>query len=244
MFTIFDFDDTLFPTSYLEKNKIDLNKEGVEIPDKILDKIRIYGKIVETTINLARQSGYVIVITNANEAWVNKCIQKTGICTSLEKIQVFSSKDMGVASEYSFELRKKRMFELIVPSLLIEEKYTQIMCFGDTTADKHASDHLRDMYMERFSIKSITLKATGTIKKMAMQHRAIQNAFWHLKNVVGHFSISIAPFSDVFLTGLNGKIQLGRDQEWDDKSLDDLLEETIHNVSTAIVSQVLELEKL
>ena len=68
---IFDWDDTLFPTSFLAKNGyFSENIFLSEKDEKIRKKLEILEKSVLQLINISLSKGKIFIITNASEGWV------------------------------------------------------------------------------------------------------------------------------------------------------------------------------
>ena len=67
---IFDWDDTLLPTSFLvSKNMIDKDKKLNEKDQTKLNKLEI---LVKNLLTLTLSKGEVYIITNAGEGWVEE----------------------------------------------------------------------------------------------------------------------------------------------------------------------------
>jgi hypothetical protein len=71
---IFDYDDTLFPTSFLSQNgyKLDGPDASPEI-QAILDE---YSIVVEQTLLDAQEHGQIVIVTNAESGWITLTSQK------------------------------------------------------------------------------------------------------------------------------------------------------------------------
>ena len=69
---IIDWDDTLFPTTWVNKNKIDFNKKD------LITEYKLYFLELDKTINLLLESlnkiGDVFIVTNANINWIKSCL--------------------------------------------------------------------------------------------------------------------------------------------------------------------------
>ena len=65
---IFDWDDTLFPTSFLAN--LGLHIEGPDAPAEIQSKLDIFSQCMLLTINQAKNYGRVVIVTNAETGWV------------------------------------------------------------------------------------------------------------------------------------------------------------------------------
>lgn len=125
---IFDWDDTLFPTTWVMKNSISLT----QISPDYQDYFNSLDEIVAKTLNSVGKN--VIIVTNASASWVIKCVR---IMPSTKKviknIKIFSSREM-FQKEYPFDnyVWKKLFFEYIVNKFYLYRNYKQnIVSIGD-----------------------------------------------------------------------------------------------------------------
>jgi len=65
---IFDWDDTLFPTSFL--SSLGLHIDGPDAPANIQDSLDLFSKCMILTIKQAKRYGRVVIVTNAETGWV------------------------------------------------------------------------------------------------------------------------------------------------------------------------------
>lgn len=81
---VFDWDDTLFPSTSLQETK-----DGL-VPDKSLEEH--FCKVLEEALRLAPDGTYIV--TNALEGWVQQCVQSfyPAALPLLERVQVVSAR--------------------------------------------------------------------------------------------------------------------------------------------------------
>lgn len=91
---IFDWDDTLLPSSWLCSEGLRL--DTVEIPLKAQLKLRELEGAVTSILEHGLRNGEVIIITNAETGWVELSAQKffPGVVTILTRLQVVSARSM------------------------------------------------------------------------------------------------------------------------------------------------------
>lgn len=91
---IIDWDDTLYPTTWVNKNSIDLSKTNS------LQEYRIYflelDKTISSLLESLNQVGDIWIVTNANLNWIKSCLSsleltKKTIITN--KIRIVSARD-------------------------------------------------------------------------------------------------------------------------------------------------------
>lgn len=92
--TIIDWDDTLFPTNWVTKNKVDMNNK------EHINSYRVYFLELDKTIstflnNLSKQSS-IYIITNASITWIELCLKslpKTYQIIQENNIEIISARD-------------------------------------------------------------------------------------------------------------------------------------------------------
>ena len=65
----FDWDDTLIPSSFLAENGLRLDSEQHHL-DQYIDELKSLEKCVKTVLTMAQKLGKVIIVTNAENGWV------------------------------------------------------------------------------------------------------------------------------------------------------------------------------
>ena len=91
---IFDWDDTLFPTSFLMKEGI-IKKNVNNISEEIKILLTILEKTCINILELAINKGNVYIITNSSINWINYSskIYFPKLITILDKIKIISARD-------------------------------------------------------------------------------------------------------------------------------------------------------
>jgi len=89
----FDWDDTLIPSSFLAENGLRLDSPEEQL---ILyqDQLKDLEDRVKTVLTLAMQMGKVMIVTNAENGWVQLSAQKflPGLTPFIEKLDVLSAR--------------------------------------------------------------------------------------------------------------------------------------------------------
>jgi len=90
---IFDWDDTVLPTSWLAAEGL-LQGSSPEPSDEQSSKLRALAAVVSRTLACARRCGRVIIITNAEQGWVEWSCRRflPGLGASLRGLQVVSAR--------------------------------------------------------------------------------------------------------------------------------------------------------
>ena len=157
---IFDWDDTLFPTSFLAKNGyFSENIYLAEKEDKIQKKLEKLEKSVLQLINLSLSKGEVFIITNASEGWVEYTSSKyyPKFYEILDKIKIISAR-----GEWE-SLFPNNINEWKINSFSNLRRYfdsklvTNIICLGDSMLEIEAGKFLANYFQEAF-VKTIKFK--------------------------------------------------------------------------------------
>lgn len=166
---IFDWDDTLLPTSWLENTD----------PDSVtLDTI---STAVIRVLLEAKKYGTVMIITNAQKGWVEEtCRRYLPRCVAiLETIAVFSARttyEWIFDSPYSWKI-----FAFQIASI----NFSHIVSIGDTDAERYATlklDH-------DIRAKSIQLKESPSVDTLLHQLDGLTTLLHDIIAYEGHMDV-------------------------------------------------------
>lgn len=147
---IFDWDDTLFPTSWVIKNRYSLKDHKLKSYFDYLDKL--VSRILFNTMKL----GNVIIVTNASIRWINDCLEALPLIKKLTKIiPVLSARDK-YSNKYptKIEYWKKNTFSEIT----FKKQHKQVISIGDNESEYLALIHIMEQkYCD--VIKSLKFKS-------------------------------------------------------------------------------------
>lgn len=197
---LLDWDDTLLPTAFIQQSGFRL--EGpVPSPDlqQELDKLAAE---VKETIGLARTLGTVIIVTNAENGWVELTTQRffSGLADELENIEVISARSkhepQGISSPLEWKLRtfqevidkKLEMMKEIIPTpqggvaLADSDKKLNVISIGDSTHEREAILKVTEG-MSNVLCKSLKLMERPDLDQMTRQHGIIRSC---LENITRH----------------------------------------------------------
>jgi len=160
---ILDWDDTLFPTTWLLKNNIDLN-----IKDNVYKYIVFFSKldtILFQLINKLLKYGNVVIVTNAAKKWIDLTLNLLPNTQKLinNKIIVISARELCQES-YPTEiyLWKKIIFNKLTHNYFSNIKLQNIISVGDADYEFNA---LIDLYDKQSFIKNKLLKTIRFAKE-------------------------------------------------------------------------------
>lgn len=190
---LFDWDDTLFPTSALTAYG----------PEKIASALEMVDGLVADLLAgvLATPLNQVVLLTNARSGWVNHCLQEflpkvNELLTVREagRIQIVSAMPAGKqdpsSPTYAAEVamwKKTAAYEHIRPVLLeklghIRASMLQVLSIGDSHHDLDAGHALNAMLRAESSVqesfvKTVLLKSRPNAGEVVGQLRSITKAF-------------------------------------------------------------------
>jgi len=187
---VFDFDDTLYASSYL---KTETEKKSQELADSIL-------LLMETAKKYCNK---IYIITNATKAWIKLCTTEylPGCELLCDKVDVISTQDSWYSKgEEKFETWKIKAFDDVLKPLFQnqEQKHT-LLSFGDAMHDRAASASLRN---EHITVKNIKFVEAPTLDQLLYQQKIICHVFDHIYNFEGDL--------DLMMT-VSTKINLGEE---------------------------------
>ena len=173
---IFDWDDTLLPTSFLlYKNKIELNNK---LSEKDQAKISKLEQSVKNLLTLSLSKGDVYIITNAGEGWVEESAKTyyPNIKEILEQIEVISArKDFEAKFPENSKLWKINAF-LDLKKRLNDTLITNIICLGDSIFEMEAGKILAANFIHAV-IKTIKFKENPKPEELNKQLNLVLNQF-------------------------------------------------------------------
>lgn len=162
--TIIDWDDTLFPTNWVTKNKVDMNNK------EHINSYRVYFLELDKTIstflnNLSKQSS-IYIITNASITWIELCLKslpKTYQIIQENNIEIISARDKNTSFNINPSEWKIYTFQDIFLDSLTNKNdiIYNIMSIGDAMYEYNALLVLGNKLNNRGinnNLKSIKLK--------------------------------------------------------------------------------------
>ena len=187
---IFDWDDTLLPTSFLSPGgtfnlDIKLSKNDREYFTKI-------EKEVSNLLNSAIEKGEVFIITNADKGWVEFSAKKfyPSIIDILPKIKIISARE-----EYG-KIYPGDSGKWKIQTFLDLQKYinlnlvTNLLCFGDSIIEIKAGRILASKFREAF-IKTIKFKEAPKLDDLLKQLNLVNQQFNYIYSSIKNLTIKV-----------------------------------------------------
>lgn len=168
---IYDFDDTLYPSSYMEQDNIKDRDKLVSLDDKI-----------HKLLSLSKAHGPVYVITNASESHVMSCIEKNlpKVFLMLDSINIISARDIFCCSRFVYKgdcIKWKSQAIRIIISKVLSERNTlspvHLISVGDSDIDRLATIDASGYQSNNLVCKIIKLKRRPTLMTLYKQISAL-----------------------------------------------------------------------
>jgi len=167
---VFDWDDTILPTSWLERTQA-LCVGGGPLRTDLQRQITALVSASATTLQLARQLGTVIFITNSAPGWMDQSCQLFMPTLHPEiRSTPISAKPMNAPITFKIAAFRREV-----------RQYTNIISIGDGDAERTASLRLSaphpcasDQKLGSRRIKSLKLVDLPTCQQLISQHEMLQ----------------------------------------------------------------------
>jgi len=158
---IIDWDDTLYPTTWVNKNSIDVSKLH------IIQEYKVYFLELDKTINSLLESlnqvGDIWIVTNANINWIKSCLmglEQTRKIIISNKIRIVSARDSYSSNNSSPTEWKILTFQDILEDIINKisnrikpNTYVNIISIGDAMYEYMALINL-DTFIKSYMINN------------------------------------------------------------------------------------------
>ena len=173
---IFDWDDTLLPTSFLAPRGI--FEENSVLNEKDQNKINKLQDSVQKLLLLASSKSDVYIITNAGDGWVEFSAKKyyPKIMDILGKIEVISAREVYERKFPEDSKRWKVESFLNLKKRLNDDLITNIICLGDSIFEMEAGRILASKFIHAV-IKTIKFRERPKPEELNKQLNLVLNQF-------------------------------------------------------------------
>ena len=173
---IFDWDDTLLPTTFLTQGKNSI--ENVILSENDKEKISQLENLTLKILNDAISKGEVYIITNAGEGWVEYSAQKfyPSINEILSKIKIVSARTEYEKQFPNDSSRWKIQAFLNIQNSLNLKLVTNILCLGDSLFEMEAGRILASKFKEAF-IKTVKFREGPKLDELIKQLKLVASQF-------------------------------------------------------------------
>ena len=180
---IFDWDDTICPTTWLtSKNYIANNfvvpPKNIELDDHY--KLDSYSQKISILLEHCLFLGHVIIVTNADSKWIGLSVTKflPKLDGLLSRIRCYSAKNLFESSFIPFYW-KVATFSYALRTYMNKENKTSIISFGDSDYEKNANKLFCMNYRNCYS-KVIKYIEAPSIDQLGKQNELVYNYLHHI----------------------------------------------------------------
>ena len=187
---IFDWDDTLLPTSFLSPGGI--FSPNIKLTKDDTLKLIELEKIVYKILNNAIQKGDVFIITNAGKGWVEFSASRfyPNIIDILPKLNIISAR-AEYENDFPGESNKWKIQAFLDLQRIFNVKLvSNIICFGDSLLEMQAGKILGSKFSEAF-VKTIKFKETPKMEELLKQLSVVCQQFNYIYSSVKNMTIKI-----------------------------------------------------
>ena len=184
---IFDWDDTLLPTSFLSPKGI--YDDTVKLSQRDKDKLSKLETHVLKILQLAIEKGNVYIITNAGPGWVEFSAEKyyPSVVELLKKITIISAR-----GEYESKYPNDSRMWKIQAFLNIQKDFnsdlvTNIICLGDSFIEMEAGHSLAGKFQQDF-IKTVKFRESPKPEELNKQLTLICQQFNGIYTAIKEFN--------------------------------------------------------
>lgn len=189
---LYDWDDTLFCTSYLFPNGIH-DDESIRSALKLIDKMTILQELVYNLLFMSINKGKVYIVTNSSPGWVQKCIRKfyPKLQTLMNSITVISAR--GKFSQMYPE--DMQMWKILTFEEIAEEYdsnlVSNIICMGDDDIEMEACELMVHKFREAV-IKTIKFKEKPSFNELKKTLKLVCGEFKKIYTSIKSLTINVS----------------------------------------------------
>ena len=183
---IFDYDDTLFPTSFLAHHGYRL--DGPDASPDIQAVLDDYSEFVEKSLLEASEHGQVVILTNAETGWIELTSQKflprlSELLVTFPLVSARSTYEpLGITSPFQWKLKA---FDSVIGDHFAShgtKSMRNVLSFGDSVHERDAA-HQVCSKLSRTVCKSIKFMERPDVAQLIKQHSLIREC---LEQIVEH----------------------------------------------------------
>ncbi len=187
---IFDWDDTLLPTSFLTPGGV--FNEDIILSESDQDKLLKLEQSVLTLLNETVEKGNVYIITNAGKGWVEYSAKRfyPSIVEQLSKIKIISARGEyekiypGNSRQWKIQAFLNLLNDVDVKLV------TNIICIGDSLFEMEAGRILASKFTEAF-IKTIKFREAPKLDELIKQLKLVCIQFGAIYSSIKNLTIRV-----------------------------------------------------
>mmetsp|Transcript_21156 Transcript_21156/g.46648 ORF Transcript_21156/g.46648 Transcript_21156/m.46648 type:complete len:259 (+) Transcript_21156:85-861(+) len=191
---IFDWDDTVLPSSWVQEQGLRLDGESV-LTDQQEEELQELARLANETLCTAKQFGTVVLVTNAEKGWIELSCQKflPLLIDTLADVKLLSARTEyeGAGHSSPFEWKLKA-FESEIERLFKADCHRRknILSFGDSAHEREAVIHVTAT-MPNCRTKSLKFVERPRIEQLRKQHTLVARCVRRLVHHDGNLDLCL-----------------------------------------------------
>lgn len=193
---ILDWDDTLFPTTWISKNNIDLHRP---LNDTHVNNFVELDKTVYNFLKFLKPFGIVVIITNAFPGWVTLSSSHLPLTHKYinDNITVVSARlEFEKLYPSNSYLWKNKAFKQYITNTMSDKSIHNIISIGDADYEYSALVDLydwKDIIPEYRYLKNVKFMNYPSIREIIDQISVLTSNFSNICNVKKHLDFTFKP---------------------------------------------------
>lgn len=195
---IFDWDDTVLPSSWVQQQGLRLDEES-KLTEYQRQQLSEVANVVSETLRIAKRNGTVVLVTNAERGWIELSCQKfmPTLYPTLESVKLLSARTTYESPSLSspldwklcaFESEIRRVFGQSV--VLEPERRKNILSLGDSMNEREALLRACSS-LPNCRSKSLKFVERPDISQICKQHSLITGCFDRIVHHDGNLDLCI-----------------------------------------------------
>jgi len=195
---IFDWDDTMFPSSWVQEQGLRLDGES-QLAEWQREELGELAHLASQTLGLAKQLGTVVLVTNAERGWIELSCQKfmPALYPSLENVKLLSARTEyetpAISSPFEWKLRA---FESEIGRIFFSDieghRRKNVVSLGDSSHEREALIHAT-AHLPNCRTKSLKFVERPAVEQLRKQHTLVTRCFRRVVNHDGNLDLFIRP---------------------------------------------------
>lgn len=192
---IFDWDDTMLPSTWIQEQGLRLDEESVPTTEQKVQLQMMARRAIET-LRVAKRHGKVVLVTNAERGWIELSCRKfmPSLYPSLEDVKILSARStyehQGVQSPfewkfYAFESEISGFYE----TCPVDQR-KNVLSFGDSAHEREALIRVTER-MSNCCTKSLKFVEKPELEQLVKEHELISGCFRDIVNHDGNLDLCI-----------------------------------------------------
>jgi len=192
---LFDWDDTLLASSFLRGKGYRLDAEFERTPE-VEEGLRELEQSIYDVLNMAMQLGAVVVVTNAENGWVQLSAQKfvPAVCPLLSKLKIISARSTYEGSHPENPLKWKycAFQENVLATFGAETKYVKhVVSFGDSNVEREAVRAVT-RNITNCRTKSVKFAESPSLRELVRELQLVTNCMTYVVTHDGDLDLQLS----------------------------------------------------